>query len=296
MNERKAPRASIGFPSGGSGLPATGAEGTVLGVVAGAPAWTNRIGSKMAHSALVPPAVGASAFSWIPSYTVAGVPNGAEISGDGSIIIGNPKGAQFPNDMSVRALTLVSDGPNEDSAAIRSYMYRDSLTFGGGVLCRRAGGSIAARTAVPVNMVLGSLQGMAYHGVDTLNGGWSANIAKVSLVAAEAQTNTAAGTRIDLEVTALGAAARRVAASVRPGGEFLLNNIATAGAIAPGATASVIYCEGGVPKIKNAANVVFPFVQQANIANPAGGAVVDVEARTAIDAILAVLDAFAFTA
>ena len=40
---------------------------------------------------------------------------------------------------------------------------------------------------------------------------------------------------------------------------------------------------------------VTPVVPQATIADPSGGATVDAEARTAIDAILVVLETFGFT-
>ena len=57
----------------------------------------------------------------------------------------------------------------------------------------------------------------------------------------------------------------------------------------------------GVTKIKNAQITKFglgltPVAQQADIVAPTGGGTVDAEARTAINSIRAVLDAFGFTA
>ncbi len=267
-------------------------EGKLLGVVSDAPAWTTRVGSKIAFSKTTPPASGTSAFSWVPDYSASGVTNTAELGGPGTVVIGNPRGARFPNDINMRALVIVSDGPNEDSAGIRSYMYRDSATFSGGVLCKKARGSIGTPAAVQANDVLGCLQGMAYHGDDTLNGGWSANIAAVKLLAAENQTKTAAGTQMDIELTRIGAASKRLHTRFQADGSMKISDYLDAPATPT--AASVFYSKSGKPAMKGSAEgVEFLFDQQSHIADPSADAA---SCATAIASILDALEAFGFLA
>jgi hypothetical protein len=273
----------IDLPEGTPAITPTTDEGKVLAVVADAAAWTDRVQGRRAVSKLVPTAVGTSAFSWTPDYTVAGVPNTTELTE--AQVIGNPKGATHPNDISQRLLVIVSDGPNEDMAGIRSYMYRDSASFSGGLLCRKARGSIASKAAIQSGDTLGSFQGMAYHGTDTLNAGWSANIVAVRLIAAENQTSTAAGTRVDFEVTRIGAAAKRRAVSIMSDGSIYAADILDA--VATPTNASHFYSNDGKPAFKGEAGHEFLFTRSAHIADPTD----DASNLTATAAILDALEA-----
>lgn len=255
----------------GPGTPAitpTTDEGKILSVVSDVAAWTSRLGVKKAFSKAVPGAAGASAFSWTPSYSQSGSPNVTEMAE--ALIFGNPKGAAFPNDLLVRHVAIVSDGNAEDSAGLRCYMYRDSPTFCGGVLNKKARGSIASPAAVQAGDSLGGFQGMAYHGDDTLNGGWSGNIVAVRLIAAENQTKIAAGTRVDFEVTRIGAAAKRRAISVMPDGSLYAADILDA--VATPTNASHFYSNDGKPAFKGEAGIEFLFVQQAHLTDPSADA------------------------
>jgi hypothetical protein len=161
------------------------------------------------------------------------------------------------------------------------------------MVCARAAGTLQAPTALGSGLAIGGLNANPYHGTGYVTAGLAVFNTR------EAVTPTAAGSTFQIQVCDIGGVTLKAAFTARGGGagvsEWQFNE----------ATGRILPTTAG--QLRNPANTatalewnatglgVFgatPVARSAAIANAAGGATVDAEARTALNALLAYLRTF----
>lgn len=164
---------------------------------------------------------------------VAG-PTGAAYNKAGALWVGNPAGVTIPGDMSTPRLVTVGDA--SDSAAMRSYLYHATASFGPGVLSARARGTVAVPAVVQAGDVLLLLQAA---GCDlTTAGNFSGNVGGVRVLAAEIFADaTHHGTQVEISTTLKATAARRAVALFQDTGDEALQVVGAGYQLKEGANA-----------------------------------------------------------
>lgn len=129
-------------------------------------------------------------------------------------------------------------GDNMDSAAFRSYLFHNTLTFGPGLLARRALGTGAVPLPPTTGAVLMTLAAAGY--VSGAGQFFSANTVAIRMLAAENYTATNQGTQIDFATTKIGGVARTVCGLFDSDGSFKISpNTAATTALKFGANSAL---------------------------------------------------------